>query len=47
MVNDLSRRVMTTLEALAPRVDVYSIDKAFLDLSGVDRVVPWEILGIR
>jgi DNA polymerase V len=30
---------MTTLEALAPRVDVYSIDKAFLDLSGVDRVV--------
>ncbi|HDG8170433.1 TPA: protein SamB, partial [Klebsiella pneumoniae] len=25
---------MTTLEALASRVDVYSIDEAFLDLTG-------------
>ena len=39
LYGDLSRRVMTTLEALAPRVDVYSIDEAFLDLSGVERVV--------
>jgi len=36
---------MTTLEALAPRVDVYSIDEAFLDLSGVERVVPLRDFG--
>ena len=36
---------MTTLEALAPRVDVYSIDEAFLDLTGIDRVVSFEHFG--
>ncbi len=33
---DMSQRVMSTLESLAPRVEVYSIDESFLDLSGVD-----------
>src|SRR5690554_3860324 len=33
---DLSSRVMRTLEALAPRVEVYSIDEAFLDLTGME-----------
>lgn len=33
---DMSQRVMSTLESLAPRVEVYSIDEAFLDLTGVD-----------
>jgi len=32
---DMSQRVMSTLEGLAPRVEVYSIDEAFLDLTGV------------
>ena len=32
---DMSQRVMSTLEQLAPRVEVYSIDEAFLDLTGV------------
>lgn len=32
---DISARVMTTLEQLAPAVEVYSIDEAFLDLSGL------------
>jgi nucleotidyltransferase/DNA polymerase involved in DNA repair len=41
---DISRRVLTTLEALASRVDVYSIDEAFLDLTGIDRVVSFEPL---
>ncbi|WP_458452784.1 Y-family DNA polymerase, partial [Klebsiella variicola] len=41
----MSRRVMTTLEALASRVDVYSIDEAFLDLTGIDRVVSFEPFG--
>ena len=37
---DLSGRVMSTLEGLAPRVEVYSIDEAFLDLSGLGSAVP-------
>lgn len=32
---DMSNRVMTTLEKMAPSVEVYSIDEAFLDLTGV------------
>jgi DNA polymerase V len=32
---DMSQRVMSTLESLAPRVEVYSIDESFLDLTGV------------
>ena len=32
---DLSSRVMSTLEEFAPSLEVYSIDEAFLDLTGV------------
>ena len=32
---DMSARVMATLEQLAPAVEVYSIDEAFLELSGI------------
>jgi DNA polymerase V len=32
---DMSARVMTVLEQFAPSVEVYSIDEAFLDLTGV------------
>ncbi|BFM48102.1 translesion error-prone DNA polymerase V subunit UmuC [Marinomonas sp. THO17] len=35
---DMSNRVMTLLEQEAPQVEVYSIDEAFLDLSGVSAV---------
>jgi DNA polymerase V len=35
LYGDISARVMTTLEEMAPRVEVYSIDEAFLDLTGV------------
>tara|TARA_R110001583_G_scaffold195544_1_gene375827 strand:+ start:199 stop:1323 length:1125 start_codon:yes stop_codon:yes gene_type:complete len=45
LYGDLSRRVMVTLESLAPRVDVYSIDEAFLDLTGIDRVISFEGFG--
>lgn len=45
LYGDMSRRVMTTLEALAPRVDVYSIDEAFLELTGINRVVSFEAFG--
>jgi DNA polymerase V len=36
---DLSNRVMTIIEEEAPRVEVYSIDEAFMDLTGVDHAV--------
>ncbi|MBZ6570320.1 translesion error-prone DNA polymerase V subunit UmuC [Klebsiella sp. JL973] len=32
---DMSNRVMTTLEGLSPRCEIYSIDEAFCDLTGV------------
>lgn len=31
---DISNRVMTTIEAMVPRLEVYSIDEAFDDLTG-------------
>ena len=33
---DMSNRVMTLLEEAAPAIEIYSIDEAFLDLSGID-----------
>ena len=42
---DLSNRVMTLLEEEAPRLEVYSIDEAFMDLTGVDNVVDFESFG--
>lgn len=42
---DMSARVMTILEALAPRVEVYSIDEAFLDLTGVASAISLEAFG--
>ncbi len=35
LYGDFSSRVMTTLGALAPSMEVYSIDEAFLDLTGI------------
>lgn len=32
---DMSNRVMTTLEEISPRVEIYSIDEAFCDMTGV------------
>ncbi|AMO48903.1 DNA polymerase V [Enterobacter sp. FY-07] len=32
---DMSNRVMTTLEEMSPRVEIYSIDEAFCDVTGV------------
>ena len=44
---DLSARVMQTLESLAPRVEVYSIDESFLDLSGVAHCEDLATFGYR
>ncbi|RMQ45841.1 DNA polymerase V subunit UmuC [Pseudomonas cichorii] len=40
LYGDMSERVMTILESMLPAVEVYSIDEAFADLSGIpgDRV---------
>jgi DNA polymerase V len=35
LYGDMSHRVMTTLEEFTPRMEVYSIDEAFLDLKGI------------
>ncbi|WP_010323161.1 translesion error-prone DNA polymerase V subunit UmuC [Marinobacterium stanieri] len=35
---DMSARVMSILEQESPRVEIYSIDEAFLDLSGIESV---------
>lgn len=42
---DMSQRVMSILEELAPRVEVYSIDEAFLDLTGVEACTSLEAFG--
>jgi len=42
---DMSNRVMTILEDMAPSVEVYSIDEAFMDLTGLDRLQSFDELG--
>ena len=37
LYGDMSRRVMDTLSTFAPNIEVYSIDEAFLSLSGFER----------
>jgi DNA polymerase V len=34
-IRDLSERVMSTIESLVPRIEVYSIDEAFAELTGM------------
>lgn len=41
----MSNRVMLHLEALAPRVEQYSIDEMFLDVRGIDSCVCFEDFG--
>ncbi|SFD73894.1 DNA polymerase V, partial [Phytobacter palmae] len=42
---DMSNRVMTTLEEMSPRVEIYSIDEAFCDLTGVSNCRVLEEFG--
>ncbi|WP_368656571.1 translesion error-prone DNA polymerase V subunit UmuC [Pantoea agglomerans] len=42
---DMSNRVMTTLEGMAPAVEIYSIDEAFMNLEGMSRIEPLEEFG--
>jgi len=38
LYGDMSSRVMNTLAAFAPSMEVYSIDEAFLDMTGFERI---------
>lgn len=38
----MSNRIMVHLEALAPRVEQYSIDEMFLDVRGIDNCINFE-----
>ena len=41
LYGDISRRVMRILKYLAPEIEIYSIDEAFLDLSSIkDNILP-------
>lgn len=42
---DMSNRVMTTLEDMAPAVEIYSIDEAFMCLDGMQRLTSLDNLG--
>ena len=42
---DMSQRVMTILEEMAPSVEIYSIDEAFMDLTGVQNCMALETFG--
>lgn len=42
---DISNRVMTVIESEVPRIEVYSIDEAFADLTGVSNAIPLERFG--
>ncbi len=43
----MSQRVMTALEEMTPRVEQYSIDEMFLDLTGIDGCEDFEHFGRR
>ncbi|NEH20434.1 DNA polymerase V subunit UmuC, partial [Pantoea agglomerans] len=45
--HSLSQRVMTALEEITPRVEQYSIDEMFLDLTGIDGCEDFEHFGRR
>lgn len=42
---DMSNRVMSLLASMAPRLEIYSIDEAFLDIRGIDFCTDFETFG--
>lgn len=47
LYHSMSQRVMTALEEITPRVEQYSIDEMFLDLTGIDGCEAFEDFGRR
>jgi len=44
---DISNRVMSTIEAMVPRLEIYSIDEAFADLTGLGCSVSLDAFGYQ
>lgn len=42
---DLSERVMMLLTEMSPGIEIYSIDEAFIDVTGVENCMPLETFG--
>lgn len=47
LYHSVSQRVMTALKELTPKVEQYSIDEMFLDLTGIDDCEGFEHFGHR
>lgn len=47
LYHSMSQRIMTALEEITPRVEQYSIDEMFLDLTGIDFCEDFEHFGRR
>lgn len=47
LYHDMSVRVSTVLEEMAPATEIYSIDESFLDITGIDHCEPYEDYGRR
>lgn len=47
LYHSLSQRTMQAIEEMAPRVEQYSIDEMFLDLTGIDTCTDFEAFGRR
>ena len=45
LYGDISSRIMSILEELSPKVEIYSIDEAFLDLTGIANCMDLEEFG--
>lgn len=45
LYGDMSARIMAILRASAPRIEIYSIDEAFCDLSGMERTTNLKLWG--
>lgn len=46
LYGDISKKVMSTLRDFSPTVEVYSVDEAFVDLSGLKKLYKKNYLGI-
>ncbi|MHA1081462.1 translesion error-prone DNA polymerase V subunit UmuC (plasmid) [Enterobacter ludwigii] len=47
LYGDISHRIMSILESLAPSLEIYSIDEAFLQIAGIDASEPYLDYGRR
>jgi len=47
LYHDMSVRVSTVLEEMAPATEIYSIDESFLDITGIDHCESYEDYGRR